>query len=143
MKIDYFKQKIASLCYEEENVLQVQVAVDVPAGLKHTARLCRCVGGGLHLSTGGGAHVNNSMSTSVWQLCAPPSTETYSVTSISFLIKTICSYKPNFVHLGCSVSCENLHNAARLDARFSTLSLLWPEQSPHCWKTQCCSECWS
>lgn len=51
MKIAYFKRKIASLCYDEENVPQVQVAVDVPAGLKHTAMLCRCAGGGLHLST--------------------------------------------------------------------------------------------
>lgn len=94
-------------------------------------------------TTHGGAHVNSSMSASAWQLCASPSTETYSGTGISFMIKTVCSYKLNFVHLGCTVPHENLHNVARLDARFSTLSLLWPEQSPHCWKTQCHLECWS
>lgn len=86
-------------------------------------------------TTHGGVHVNSSTSTSAGQLCVSPSTETYSVTGISFLIKTICSHKPNFVHLGCSVPCEHLHNAATLDVRFSILSLLWPEQSPHCWKT--------
>lgn len=76
------------------------------------------------------------------QPCVSPSTETYSVTGTSFLVKTICLYKSNFVHLGCSVPHENLHNATGLDVRFSTLSLLWPKQSPHCWKTQCHLECW-
>jgi len=45
----YFKRKIASLSSAQEYVSHIQVAVVVPAGLKHASRLCTCAGGGLHL----------------------------------------------------------------------------------------------